>query len=361
MATSIYVASTEPFSGKSAVCVGLLRRFQRDGLKIGYMKPVSTQTRAAGSQVYDEDAHFVKYTFDLADLLEQMAPIHLDDQLMLGVLAGGNGAQDLQARLLAAFEAVSAGKDVVVLEGANNLRQGRLIELMPDHVVELLTARELAVVPYDSDLQVTDDLLVARQRLGDSLLGGVINRIPPERLGHVAEMVKPYVEKRGIPVFACLPCVESLRAATVSELAEGLDGEILCAHHVVDALVEHIMVGAMDSARAFPYFYQTPNKAVITSGDRTDLQLSALETSTRCLILTDNILPPPLILDRARELAVPVILTARDTFSAIEIAERYLGRHRFHLEEKVQQFDALLQQYFDFAALYQSLGLAVAA
>jgi dethiobiotin synthetase len=40
MAT-LYVASTETFVGKSAVCIGLLRRMQRDGFNVGYMKPVS--------------------------------------------------------------------------------------------------------------------------------------------------------------------------------------------------------------------------------------------------------------------------------------------------------------------------------
>ncbi len=39
------------------------------------------------------------------------------------------------------------------------------------------------------------------------------------------------------------------------------------------------------------------NMAVITGGDRTDLQLAALETSTTCLILTGSISPDPLIED----------------------------------------------------------------
>ena len=40
MAT-LYVASTETFVGKSAVCLGLLDRARRDGFTAGYMKPVS--------------------------------------------------------------------------------------------------------------------------------------------------------------------------------------------------------------------------------------------------------------------------------------------------------------------------------
>ena len=57
------------------------------------------------------------------------------------------------------------------------------------------------------------------------------------------------------------------------------------------------------------YFRRKPNKAVITGGDRADIQLAALETSTRCLILTGNLYPSPAVLNRAEELCVPVLLT----------------------------------------------------
>jgi len=79
MTAAVYVTSTQTFSGKSALCVGLLRRFQRDGLKVGYMKPVSTMARMAGGRVIDEDAHFMKYTLDLADSPDLMAPVLLND------------------------------------------------------------------------------------------------------------------------------------------------------------------------------------------------------------------------------------------------------------------------------------------
>ena len=38
----LYVASTEAFVGKSAVCTALVGRMQRDGLTVRYMKPVSS-------------------------------------------------------------------------------------------------------------------------------------------------------------------------------------------------------------------------------------------------------------------------------------------------------------------------------
>jgi len=356
MALTLYITATEPFSGKTAFCVGLLRRFQRDGYTVGYMKPVGTRARVVGGRVIDKDAHFIKYSLGLPDSLDQMAPIQLDATQLRAALTGAS--PDFTAKLQAAFAAVSAGKEIMVLEGAGHFREGRVLGLAPGAVAKLLQSRQLVVVPYDNDLQATDDLLVIKRWLGDSLVGGVINQVPPERREAVVNRIKPFVERQGVPLFAVLPQVETLKFVSVIGLSRELDGQILCAHHVVDTLVEHVMVGAMDSARAFDYFRRTPNKAVITSGDRIDLQLSALETSTRCLILTNNIQPSPMILDRAETANIPIILTAHDTFNVIELAERYLGRHRFHREENVQRFDSLLSEFMDFDGLYRTLELS---
>jgi len=123
--------------------------------------------------------------------------------------------------------------------------------------------------------------------------------------------------------------------------------------------VEHMLVGAMSAEAALTYFRRKPNKAVITGGDRADIQLAALETSTRCLILTGNLYPSPVVLNRADELGVPVLLADTDTLSAIEIVEGYLGRSRVQQPQKVDRFVALLNENLNYSALYESLGIRV--
>ena len=105
------------------------------------------------------------------------------------------------------------------------------------------------------------------------------------------------------------------------------------------------------------YFRRKPNKAVITGGDRPDIQLAALETSTKCLILTGNLQPSPIILGRAEEVGVPMILVRQDTLTTVEIIERFFGKTRFHLEKKVQRFQEMLDDRFNFDYLYGTLGL----
>jgi BioD-like phosphotransacetylase family protein len=354
--STLYIASTETFSGKSALCVGIAKRLQRDEYRIGYMKPVSTGQRLADGLV-DEDAKFMRQTFGLSDALEDMVPVGITARTVEAILQGKKEA-DFADRLESAYGRIAPGRDVVILEGGCNFREGYLIGLPASRVAGLLSARVLAVVKYNDDMQVLDDALTARERLGSSLIGVAINAVPRQKMPFIQELAKPVLEERGVPVLAVLPQERLLLSISVGELAEFLSGKFLCGEDRTDELVEHLMVGAMSVDSALTYFRRKPNKAVITGGDRPDIQLAALETSTKCLILTGNLRPSPIILGRAEEVGVPMILVRQDTLSAVEVIERFFGKTRFHQDKKVQRFEEMLQDRFDFEHLYGQLGLS---
>jgi BioD-like phosphotransacetylase family protein len=319
------------------------------------MKPVSTGVRLAAGLV-DEDAEFFRQTFGLEDAPEDMVPVSIAPHTVEAILRGEEEA-DFVERLRTAYERIARDRDVIVLEGGANLREGYLVGLPTPEVANLLGARELVVIKYEDDLQMLDDALTSRKRLGDSLIGLVLNAIPRQKMPFVQEVVKPYLENQGLPVLAVLPQERLLLSISVGELAEFLSGRVLCCADKVDELVEHLMVGAMSVDSALTYFRRRPNKAVITGGDRPDIQLAALETSTKCLILTGNLQPSPIILGRAEEVGVPMILVRQDTLSAVEVIERFFGKTRFHQEKKLLRFEEMLADRFDFEFLYSELGL----
>jgi len=357
MTTSIYVTSTQRFSGKTALCMGLIHWFQRKGLSAGYMKPVSTTAQQMKDDKFaDEDAVFIKSALELPDSLDKMVPLLLNETEVDAVLDAGAGKK-LESKVLKAFKAIAKDRGAVVMEGGTSLREGFIIDLDPPRLSRLLDAKALVVVPYTDTLQVVDDLLAAQSLIGDILLGGVVNRVPQHRLNFVREKVKPFVENRGIPVFAVLQREKALMSISVAELVDGLGGEVLCCQAGLEELVENLVVGAMGVESALTYFRRSPNKAVVTGGDRPDIQLAALETSTRCLILTGNLRPSSLIVGLAEERGVPIILTRYDTLSAVEIVERFFGKNRFHQQKKVQHFEKLLEKSMDFNAFGKALGL----
>jgi BioD-like phosphotransacetylase family protein len=352
---ALYVTSTGTFSGKTALCAGLGRRMQRDGFAVGYMKPVSTTARRAEGRIVDEDAQFMADALGLMDSLDVISPVTLMPHQVARVLSEEDQT-DYVARLESAFKEASQGKQVMILEGGASVTEGSLVGLSARKVSQQLRAPALVVTKYASDL-VVDEVLGAKALHGDAMVGAVINAVPRQRMRFVQEVVKPYLEKRDVSVFGILPQERLLLSISVNELADCLAGEILCRPDHGDELVEYLMVGAMSVDSALTHFRRKPNKAVITGGDRPDIQLAALETSTKCLILTGNLRPSPIIVARAEEVGVPMILVKQDTLTAVEIIEQFFGKTRFHQEKKVLRFQEMMEERFRFEDLYVAMGL----
>jgi BioD-like phosphotransacetylase family protein len=353
MAT-LYVASTETFVGKSATCVGLLDRARRDGFDIGYMKPVSVSVTRTEDATYDEDALFIRQHFGLHEPLERLAPVLVTQGVVEQRLRGH--ALDASRRMREAYVAVSRDKGFVVLEGANTWAEGTIVDLSADQVSDMLQAPVLLVARYRSLLSL-DAALAVQRYLGDRLLGVLLNQIDEPKLEYVRARVIPFLEQQGIPVFAALPADPQLAGVTVADLHEFLGGQLIGSPSWTDRLVEHLMIGAMGAETALSHFRRRANKAVITGGDRSDLQLAALETSTSVLVLTGNIRPVAPVIDHAEERQVPIILVADDTATTVERADQVFGHIRFKQQAKIQRFTALLDAGFDFPRLYDELGM----
>ncbi len=247
----------------------------------------------------------------------------------------------------------------MLLEGGGSLREGYVVGLPTPAVAEELGALVLAIVKYRDNIRVLDDALAAQKRLGPALLGIIINRVPEPADDFVKSMAAPYLEKRGIPVMGVLPEVRRLASLSLAEIINLLKPEILTPVYDPDALVENLTVGAMTAEAALSRFRKQTNKAVITGGDRTDIQLAALETSTTCLILTGNLRPSPMVVKQAEELGIAVLLVRPPTMETIEKIERVLGKTRLGLTTKLETFRSLIKAHVDIERLTRALGLQV--
>lgn len=353
---NLYVTSAETFSGKSALCIGLGARFRADGLKVGYMKPVNVNCRLREGLPYDDDVAFAKQDYGMPEPPTLLGPVALTPAKLEQQIHGPE--TDYEPQLMNAFAQLSANRDLMVLEGGRSWREGYVAGLSPRRVVALTAARVVIVLKYDQTL-LTDRALAAQDYFGSDLFGVVINETPRAFTDHVRTAVTPYLLRHQLLVLGVLPVDPVLSAPTVAELAEGLRAEILCGADKTGELVENMLVGAMSAEAALTYFRRLAHKAVITGGDRVDIQLAALETSTRCLVLTGNLYPSPVVLNRADELGVPVLLADMDTLQAIEVVESFMGRSRVQQPQKVERFTALLNDNLDFPALYDRLGIKV--
>ncbi len=352
MAT-LYVISLEPYAGKTAMCLGIGLEFKARGLSVGYMKPLGTLPVEVGGQLTDEDAVFVLRTMDLHEPYNLACPILLSHDVLEEPIRGPVANRSDAVR--DAFIYLSKNVDILIMEGGVKLSDGFSLGVPQSYLAELTDAKVLVVTKYAPGLSM-DDILMAKATMGDRLMGIVVNSTPPESVQFVKERFPAFLERHGMRLFGVLPMDKLLMAITVGELARLLGGEILCATEKLDELVENFRIGAMNVDTALKYFLRTPNKAVITGGDRADIQLAALQTSTKCVILTGNLYPDAIILGRAAEVGVPMILVRADTMATVGTVERALGHVRLSTKRQIDRLLEMVRVEVDLPGLQKALG-----
>jgi uncharacterized protein len=352
---SILVASISPFSGKNVVGVGLARKLASVGKQVGYFKPLGPLVVRDGGRVTDEDAVFFKRVLNLGEPLEALCPIILHDETISDVLRGDVG--EIKEKILVASRAASDGKDAMIMMSMGGLDCGEALGYPMSEFVKDVGAKVVLVDTYNWPLQSLDGILCAKKLLGDQLAGVLFNNVPTSRLSIMRQAVEPFLSQHGVPILGILPSDTVLRAVPIADIVKAIDGKVLCCGESVDELVENVMIGAMSTEGALRFFRRKANKAVITGGDRPDMHLAALETSTRCLILTGDLYPNERILARAEELGVPVVLTPLDTSSAAEACEHTQEALTLHCERKITRIVELMDKHLDWDVVSQTLGI----
>jgi BioD-like phosphotransacetylase family protein len=350
---TLYIVSTSAYAGKSLAAIAIALHLKARGLKVGYFKPLGSLPVRINGETSDEDAVYIAEQIGAGAAPADLCPIILDEDLIAQACAGK--LQPPEDKIRAAFQRVSEGKEVMIAGGIGRLARGALVGLCASTVARLLEAQALIVARYEGDYSV-EEALIAQDLLKERMLGIIFNCASPSAYENLKEVMTPCLEKKGIKVFGVLPEDSTLRAISIGELAEGLGAKVLCGEKGLEALAEHFLVGAMGPQSAAKYLQQVQAKVVVTGGDRPDIHLAALQTSTRGLILTGGLHPSPVILKRARELGVPVLLVSGDTFSVVEEVERLHGRLRVRGEAKVKRAKELFAEHVDMERLCATLG-----
>lgn len=355
-AKCLLIGSTEAYSGKSVAVLGIGMQLQALGVDVAYGKPLGNLPAGAG-QTQDPDLAFIADTLNLG-------PDHLVAPLVCLDPDSGDPLLTSHdpASLLAQLQdyAASNTSQLLMLEGPGNLTEGALLGLSLPQMAAVLDAGVVLVTRFDSVLLV-DRLLVAHQQLGDRLLGVVINDVPADQQERLDSLVQPYLQQHQIPVIGVLPQAPIMRSISVQEIVTRLNAEVLCCDNRLNLMVESLTIGAMNVNSALRYFRKGINMAVVTGGDRTDIQLAALETSTQCLVLTGHIPPAEEIVARAKDLEVPILTVDSDTLTTVEQIDQLFDQVRLHEPGKIPFVRELAEAHLTVQGLVDQLGLKLPA
>jgi hypothetical protein len=348
--TNLQIAAYDP-CGKTALCAGIGKKLANSGKRVGYIKPV--HVTGHGSKDECLDAIFLNEALELGENKEQLCPLHLSQEELWRNLS--EDAVSFSHKIKAACEKAAAGKDILVIESPGAIKNDQVAALACYTIAEAIDARVILLICYCSDYRDAEILQVA-QKLGDKLVGLVLNQVPVSKLTGVRDECVEYFKSKGVNVAGVLPESRAMLGVTVGDISGVIDGDIILFKDKANDLVENVMLGAMSPDSARDYFSRLRNKAVVTGYQRADMQLAALETSTKCLIVTGQ-KPSSSVMVKAEDKKVPVMVVQKDVGEVIRGIEQALAAAGFHHPQKLQAMSAMLDAGFDYKALNAALGL----
>jgi BioD-like phosphotransacetylase family protein len=339
----LLIGSTTKYAGKTMAVLGILDFWKRQGRRVGYFKPVGKNFTLKEDVRVEEDALLVREHFSLEDDLSSMCPFYLGQQDYVELVTGRLG--DVQSRVYGAYELIRREKDAVLVGGGQNLFDGFSAGVSNISFADRFDMPVVLVdAPVLGDVNL-DSILAMRDRLGDRLVGGVLNRLPPESLDFVRQYYVPFLEGWGVKVWGLVPANPKLSSLSVSEIRDVLGAQVVCCEDS-DEDIESFMVGAMNVESALRYFRSQANKAVITGGDRVDIQLAALETPTKALVLSGGFYPDSSVVAAAQARNVPILVVPDDTMTVVGRMDSAVRNVRV-IGRRVEESIATFQRFVD--------------
>jgi uncharacterized protein len=253
--------------------------------------------------------------------------------------------------VIKAYQAASPNNDVIILEGL--LKE---ISSFPD----TFKFKILIIHDYSTPLSAS---LAEYKKLGSRLLGVVVNKIPRKDISRMQSRLIGELAQSGLRCFGLVPENRILMALSIADLAEAVQGQILNNSEKSGELVENFMMGNSTFDKTAIY-ERKDNKAVLLWGERpgfrkaalSNWQLGALQTSTRCIVISANGTPVPAVAQKADEQQVPLISAPGSIPDLVVAIEKAFSNLKFNQEKKLPQLTEILQSSFNFEQLEEGLG-----
>jgi BioD-like phosphotransacetylase family protein len=323
--SKLLIASTRPGAGKTSIIIGLSSVIDK---KFGYIKPFGDRLIYHKKINWDYDTLLIKQLLNL-DMESEKMTLGFSHSRLRYV-----GQQEsIKQFLIEMAENAASGKDLLFIEGGQDLTYGSSISFDSLSMAKYLGCKMIIVVSGDMD-QVLDDITFLKKyqdMTGVDFKGVIVNKI--QDVDEFEATHLKTIKDMGIEVLGIIPFKEKLTYFTMKFLSDKFFARIIAGEKGLNNVVKNIFVGAMATTEALrnPLF-NTEKKLIITSGDRSDMILGAIESDTAGIILTNNIVPPPNIISKASERNIPLLVIPQHTY--------YIARQMDNIEALVTKEDS---------------------
>jgi phosphate acetyltransferase len=355
MTNAIYLTTTEPYSGKSLIALGLLNLLAGKTDKIAYFKPVIS--REAGER--DNHLEMMARHFNLNLPYEEMFVFNRNE--VVRQINNGNEAYIIDT-VIDRFKQLQERFDFVVVEGTDFMGSSTFVEFDGNISIAKNLGIPAAIILKGEGKSVPEivDLAVstAREFLdeGVQILTVIANKINPEDEAEIQKQLRASLPASII--VASIPSQKDMGNPTMKEIHEVLGGKILFGEQLLSNPVDNSIVGAMQLNNCLTRL--SKNTLVVTPGDRGDLIIGALQANLSKnyekiagIVLTGGLLPDPAIMKLIEGLdtIVPILQVDEGTFNTVNLVANTQSRITIDNKDKIELAVSLFDKHVNLKAL----------
>ena len=274
MTNAIFLTTTEPYSGKSIISIGLVNLLASKAEKIAYFKPVISRERN------EKDGHLemLVHHFKLNIPYEDMFVFTLSE--VVKYINAGKEAYVIDT-IIDRFKKLQERYDFVVVEGSDFLSRNANIEFDGNISIAKNLGIPVAVIVKGDDKSVPDMIDSALSTTksfsdeGVQILTVIANKVDVEK----EEEIKSKLNK-ALPagmIVTAIPSKADLGNPTMKEICESVKGKVLLGDHLLSNQVSNSIVGAMQLHNCLTRL--SKNTLIVTPGDRGDIIIGALQAN----------------------------------------------------------------------------------
>lgn len=351
MSKGIYVATTEPNSGKSVVVLGLMRMLLGRTAKVGYFRPIIEDTKNGEP---DNHINTVVSYFEL-DINYKKTFAYKRSEVLELYNKGKSG--DVIDHVIKKYKYLEERFDIVLVEGTDFSHENSSLELDINMLISKNLGLPVIIVSRGDGLNVSeiaDNLQLAHDTFKEEVdvLSIMANKVNPEDASKLKSLLQNRITS-GTDI-TVIPKVKSLASPTIKEIVKNLDGNILFGEDLINNQSENFSVGAMQLRNYLTHLKE--NALVITPGDRADIILGALQAhisknypKISGIVLTGGLIPEDSILKLIEGLSsvVPIISAKQGTFAVTNIIGKIKSRIYAENTEKIETSIATFEKHVD--------------
>ncbi|MEJ2884726.1 phosphate acetyltransferase [Pedobacter sp. GR22-6] len=355
MTKNIFIASAEPYSGKSVIAFGLINMLLAKTKKVGYFKPIIAQ-----DDPKEKDLH-VEAMLDYFSL-----PVNYEDAFAFtrqDMLHSANDETgEIINTIISKYKKLEDNYDFTVIEGSDFLGEGIAFEFESNALMAKNLAAPVLIVVSGKDKTASQTFKTAINIYRNFLLrdvqvlGVIANMVNPDE----AERIKQALVNQLPPelMIAVIPMEKGLQSPTMQEITNELNAKVLFGEELMANPVDNFVTGAMMLPNFLNHIKE--NVLIITPGDRGDIIIGSLQANISAnypkvagIVLTAGSLPdePMLRLIEGLQTVIPIISVNYGTF---ETSTRMGSIHSKITKENTKKIELAIdvfEKYVDMKAL----------